>query len=134
MGYRSTVTYAIYAPEKVLMAKLAAWRLTGEHAQALAECSIGTDEGDGYITFEVNDVKWYASYEDVAIHERLWEALDQDGAFTGAFVRFGEDDNDIEYRTFGDGEPLLRVTREIETDVPQFKPFGYVEESVSREA
>jgi len=134
MGYRSTVSYAIYAPEKVMLAKLAAWRLTGEHAQALAECAIGVHEDDGYITFEANDVKWYTSYGDVAIHERLWEALDQDGAFTGAFVRFGEDGSDIEYRTFGDGEPLMRVTRGIETDVPDFKPFRDTDRGLSSPA
>jgi len=134
MGYRSTVTYVVYASDKVLAAKLAAWRLTGEHRQALEECSIGVNGGDGYITFEADDVKWYPTCADVAAHELLWEALEQDSEFTGTFVRLGEDDDDTEYRTFGEGEPLLRVTRGIETDVPEFKPFGYAEEGVPHKA
>jgi|GEM_PF-1984114 len=131
MGYRSTVSYAIYAPEKVMSVKLATWRLTGEHARALAECSIGVHEGDGYITFDADDVKWYLQYEDVAIHERLWGELAQDSEFSGTFIRLGENDDDTECRNFGDGEPLMRVTRGIETNVPDFKPLRDTDRGVS---
>lgn len=57
MGYRSDVTYAVQAPEKIMISTLAAWRLTGKHEQALAECAIGTCEGIGFITFFADSVK-----------------------------------------------------------------------------
>jgi len=126
MGYRSNVTYAVQAPEQTMMAKLAAWRLAGEHTQALKECLIGVCEGVGYVTFSANAVKWYLQYADVMCHENLFAAFEADDNFSGSFVRLGEND-DAEYRSFGEEEPLLQITRGVENYVPDFKALPGVD-------
>lgn len=121
MGYRSDVIYVVQAPEQIMLAKLAAWRLTDEHTQALEECKIGTHEGVGYVMFSADNVKWYLQYADVICHENLFAAFGADDAFSGTFVRLGENDDDAEYRSFGEEEPLLQITRGVENHVPDFK-------------
>lgn len=127
MSYRSDVTYAVQAPEKIMISTLAAWRLTGKHEQALAECAIGTCEGVGFITFSADNVKWYPHYADVICHEKLFAAFEADGNFSGSFVRLGENDDDCEYRSFGEEEPLLQITRGVENHVPDLKALPNVD-------
>lgn len=74
------------------------------------------------------DWKWYPDYADVRAHESVWSHfqglydgdkgdnnLELDpGLLDGAFVRIGEDDNDIETRHFGDdGYDLAAAQRYI---------------------
>ena len=90
------------------------------------------------IDFHVRDVKWYPSYPDVKMHEGLLEqaqawcdeadhvtaketgeiTLDLSNYRLGyAYVRIGEDDNDIETKYGGRAEyRWLSVSRQIEFD------------------
>ncbi len=133
MGYRSNLMVLIY-PEagmpddeqalydqlKVLMAT------TFKH--------IGEEFGDPHMTwldadrvlkFAIDDVKWYPSYPDVQMFERMLAAFkgscDDDEDIKGyctEFVRIGEDSDDTEESHTGDNNQYyLRVRREIDCNI-----------------
>lgn len=133
MGYYSDVCMAIRAPKEWLIAEVATLRLTGDEMrqQALDELTLIEDDKDFAILYLHDNCKWYARYPDVAAIEAIWnhfvEALElgesPDGAgledprrnIDMAFVRIGEDYNDIESRYHGsDPNDLVQINRGVD--------------------
>lgn len=134
MGY-SDVCMAVRAPKEWLIAEVATLRLTGDGArqQALDELTLIEDGNnkDFAVLYLRGNCKWYAGYPDVAAIEAVWdhfvEALElgenPDGAgledlrrsINMAFVRIGEDDNNVETRYHGsDPYDLVCLSRSVE--------------------
>jgi hypothetical protein len=128
MGYRSNLMVLIYPePGDDKSAKYEQLKVL----MATTFKDVSDEFGDPYTTwldsahalkFELNDVKWYPSYPDVQMFEKMLSA------FTGAddgidgycteFVRIGEDTEDVEERHTGDNnEYHLSVRREIDCNV-----------------
>ena len=119
MGYYSDVCMAVRAPKEWLIAEVATLRLTGDKArqQALDELTLIEDDKDFAVLYLHDKCKWYAGYPDVAAIEAIWDhfievlELSEGPDSTGpedprrnidaAFVRVGEDDNDVESRYHG---------------------------------
>lgn len=134
MGYYSDVYMAVRAPKEWLLAEIATLRLTGDEArqQALDELTLieDNDNKDFAILYLHDNCKWYSGYPDVAAIEAVWDhfvgALDEaqspDAAeddprrnIDMAFVRAGEEDDDIESRYHGsDPFDLVRPNRSVE--------------------
>lgn len=131
MGYRSQVTAVIYPaiPEDPLgieefkayeTEKYNALRLLmgttfaqimdmedwfGKHAE--------WDDRHRRLVFEMQDTKWYDGYEDVQAFEAMLIEVAELG-YCSEIMRVGEETNDIEHRTNGDGvQYVLNVSREI---------------------
>ena len=129
MGYRSEVKIAIQCNKAVVGAnagwktflceiavnpdtKIAYEELTSSD---LKNCGIDGHTTVNRIWFEGDDVKWYDSYSDV----QSWMALlrvaqkyldgNADQLFSTAFIRIGEEDNDVETDYTSDGYELLSV-------------------------
>lgn len=137
MGYYSDVCMAIRAPKEWLLAELATLRLTGDEArkQALDELTLIEDKDKDFAVLYLHDnCKWYAGYPDVAALEAVWNHFvdafediefseDPDNAksedprrnIDAAFVRIGEEYNDVESRYHGsDPYDLASPSRSIE--------------------
>jgi len=136
MGYRSDVAYTIrFKKEEDYHLFILETKAKPEVAGALGECDL--DDKRFRIDFEAESVKWYDSYPDVQIHEKLIEqAADwcndddhqaiketgQTAIFSGrdyrlgfVFVRVGEDSDDVERREGGFSDyDWLYVRRTIE--------------------
>jgi hypothetical protein len=132
MGYRSDVVVLIYpdvdlkAQEqekydqlKVLMATTFKDTIDG---------TAGVDGFMGYMTwmddecvlkFQLDDVKWYPSYADVQVFERMLRAFDSDiEGYCTEFVRIGEESDDTEEHHTGDNNQYyLQVRRSIDCNV-----------------
>jgi hypothetical protein len=138
MGYRSDVAYTIRFTKAedyhlfVLEAKT-----NPEVAGALGDCTL--DDDKMRIDFNVTDIKWYDSYPEVQMHEKLiaqaesWCDDDthiavKEGGLEASlapyrvsfiFVRIGENIDDVEERHGGDYDwEWLHVSRRIEGDFP----------------
>lgn len=83
------------------------------------------EDKDDLVFYLSDDFKWYPSYEYVRAYERVFDhfrtlcddsAVEVPSNYEGAFVRIGEEDNDIETRYFGD-DPyrLASVQRAIDS-------------------
>ena len=133
MGYCSDVCMAVRAPKEWLIAEVAMLRLIGDGArqQALDELTLIEDDKDFAVLYLHDNCKWYAGYPDVAAIEAVWdhfiEALElgenPDGAgledprrnIDAAFIRIGEENNDIETRYHGsDPYDLVCLSRSVE--------------------
>ena len=133
MGYTSEVCMAVRAPKEWLIAEVATLRLTGDEArqQALDELTLIEDDKDFAILYLHDNCKWYDGYPDVAAIMAVWdhfiEALElgesPDGAglkdprrnIDAAFVRVGNEDNDIESHYHGsDPYDLVCLNRSVE--------------------
>lgn len=134
MGYYSDVYMAVRAPKEWLIAEVATLRLTGDEArqQALDELTLIEDDDKDFAVLYLHDnCKWYSSYPGVAAIEAVWdhfiEALElgenPDGAgledprrnIDAAFVRVGEENNDIESSYHGsDPYGLVCLSRSVE--------------------
>jgi hypothetical protein len=83
--------------------------------------------------FKNTDVKWYDSYPEVIAFEQFWDSFgnlctkhipdapaeDADTEsvdWAAEFIRLGENVDDVEDRSSGEADWLLRVSRTIETD------------------
>lgn len=119
MGYRSDVAYIIKFKNKedrdafvdLMMAK------DDPHiAEAVKETM--HDDEEGTVRFSVESVKWYDSYPDVASHMQLLDIADEIEGADFRFVRIGEESDDVEIRSGGDGDHCLYeqldVARRIE--------------------
>lgn len=105
MGYRSDVRMIIEGPKDELVAAFASFALNGVSKEWLDEYILA-DDGDGRAVAVLGrggvSWKWYDDYEDVQAHELIWSHFSvRDSVFSGAFVRVGEDEEDIERRYFG---------------------------------
>lgn len=133
MGYYSEVCMAIRAPKEWLIAEVATMRLAGDEArqQALDELTLIEDDKDFAILYLHSNCKWNGSYPDVAAIEAVWDHFiaaielgeNPDGAgledprrnIDAAFVRIGEEDNDIESRYHGsDPYDLVCLNRSVD--------------------
>lgn len=141
MGYRSDVEYTIRFKDEV---SYRLFILEAKANPATAGCfndqeSIGEftcDDERWRIDFETSDVKWYESFPQVQMHEKLiaqaqaWCDDDthvavKDGSLEAqvspmrlgyVLVRIGEDDNDVDRKSGGDYDyDWLYVSRSIES-------------------
>jgi hypothetical protein len=141
MGYRSTVAYTIrFIPveQDGIDFVMAEERAKGSFFTFLAEAKskdtiagafndecLTVDEGKLAIYFFADNVKWYESYEDVQCHEclmglsREW-ADDGDCSspyIGGAFVRIGEELEDMVQEVWGEGDyDWIRIDRSMTCD------------------
>lgn len=135
MGYYSEICMAVRAPKEWLIAEVATLRLAGDEAcqQALDELTLIEDNNnkDFAILYLHDNCKWYDGYPDVAAIMAVWDHFieafelgeNPDGAgledprrdIDMAFVRVGEDYNDVETRYDGsDPYDLVCLSRSID--------------------
>lgn len=121
MGYRSDVRILISGPKDELLAAFASFVLEGVQKEWLDEFIIA-DDGPGQAVAILGhggtNWKWYDDYEDVQAYERIWNYFSgRDDVFFGAFVRVGEDSEDVEQRYFGSyGGDLAWTSTRIVTE------------------
>ena len=132
MGYRSQVTAVIYPaePEDPLgpdayteyeKEKYEALRfLMGTKFEQIMDKWFGGeaqwDDRNYRLVFEMHDVKWYESYEDVKAFDAMLVEVEELG-YCSEFVRVGEETDDIEHRYEGAGvRYILNVQRTITID------------------
>lgn len=132
MGYRSQVAFAICGKKEDVIPVLMTLRLEGSAATKEALNDLSASEHDGWLTlsFYTKNIKWYDGYADVdalkAIYEKFKdeENADERRRFDGAFVRVGEDDNDIETDYWGDDPySLVSLNRAVSLEVPYGKEY-----------
>jgi len=131
MGYRSNLAVLIY-PE-------AGHRAEEDERYEQLKVLMGTtfkgvseEFGDPYMTwvdthrvlkFDIEDVKWYPSYPDVQMFEKMLAAFTGDGdedikGYCTEFVRIGEETEDVEERHTGDNNQYyLTVRRTIDCNI-----------------
>jgi hypothetical protein len=132
MGYRSQVTAVIYPAEptdplghdeyKVYETeKYEALRfLMGTKFEQIMELESGWfgkqakwDDENHRLVFEMQDVKWYTDYADVKAFEAMLDEVAELG-YCSEIMRVGEETDDIEHRTYGEGvQYILNVERTI---------------------
>ena len=125
MGYHSDVRMTICGP-KPAMIKI--WYLLrteeiSDDAKHILEPGwfrIAEEENDMIFCFEVTAAKWYDDFPEVMLINRLWDIAAEEAVkeanLSGAYVRIGEDDADVEARYFGnDGYDLASVRRGFDT-------------------
>lgn len=105
MGYYSEVAYVAVGKKDDILAAIAAWRLNSPDKAGihLDEVDI-VPRGNEHllVSFYADGTKWYDSFEGTQAHESFLLSL-EDKPIAARFVRIGEDENDIETRTYGDG-------------------------------
>jgi hypothetical protein len=127
MGYRSTILIAFAGPEDKLTAFFVKARLDPQFGEVFSDFlwQEGT-LGESAVRFvEEESVKWHPLYSGVVAMEELWGlAMDsscEELPIFGRFTRIGEEDTDVEVRSFGDeyGEAsdLGFVSRSITHDI-----------------
>ena len=127
MGYRSDVmaVFYTYDPMEFPAMKLfidehmPEWCRDDEHMRVFKrDRNQSTLQG---ILFDFRNVKWYESYPDVQGFEQAlkkFEKLADEGdKWLWEFVRLGENLDDVEERNSYNSEPLLYVSRSIESDI-----------------
>lgn len=121
MGYRSDIRIIISGPKDELLAAFASFVLEGVQKEWLDEFIIA-DDGPGQAVAILGhggtNWKWYDDYEEVQAYERIWNYFSgRDDVFSGAFVRVGEDSEDVEQRYFGSyGGDLAWTSTRIVTE------------------
>lgn len=144
MGYRSDVAYTIrFKKEEDYHLFILEAKANPEIAGAVDECNCNKEKMR--IDFQASSVKWYESYPDVQMHEKLIDQADewckeddnspltQGEGFTAngftfeardyrlgfVFLRIGEDTEDVARREGGFAPyEWLYVSRTIEGDIP----------------
>jgi hypothetical protein len=148
MGYRSTVAYTIrFTPiskpresdtetglivhgspteEELKECKASFYTFLAEakvkYLGAVSDRGMTVDEGNMALNFIAYDVKWYETYEDVQMHEKLmelsqsWEEMGNEH-IGGIFMRIGEEVDDIVQEGWGECDwDWLSIGREIICD------------------
>lgn len=124
MGYRSDVMCIMYAArsdgtvDEAGMAFIKAWLKNRLNEDALDLFDLNDDY---MVVFEVDGWKWYESYDDIAMLDKLFadfiEICDEgDNNYHLEFIRIGEDYTDIEVRESNHCQGWLRVNRSIHVD------------------
>lgn len=139
MGYRSNVRMVIQGPKELILTWFGALNLTGNTAMhdatkewLIMEDGVQETVGEPDVPLAVailgqggSNWRRHESYEDVAAHEAVFRHFEElydnfpnerpYSLLAGAFVRIGEDTDDIETSYWGD-EPydLLSVRRTID--------------------
>lgn len=143
MGYRSEVAYAIrmnpldpdgeYNKGEKKLDEDAIWSMFVTELKAkMHHAKEDLDSGvlqimdsTKTVSFHVYDVKWYPEYEDVEEHHSFLEIAHSYNEtyeqihnivdlFSTAFIRIGEEEDDIETNYVGDGYELIGVHRSID--------------------
>ena len=132
MGYRSEVAYLIMFNEQEVYNQFKVQYKLDDTYKYCWEDEENTNEyaptlkfndEKCMVKFEAHDVKWYDSYPDVKCHDALLkladEYYDKYNCVEWAFVRIGEEDDDIEtnYGGTGEAQSYLYPVRTIECDV-----------------
>ena len=127
MGYRSNITMVIHGKEEDVLGLWAQFRLKNPYDNALNDplgtgsTTIRKEGANAIITFQAEDWKWYGDFPDVQRVEALWDFFNKkqgdEYPLDGIFIRIGENDDDVETRTFGENG-LARVRRSIDCDYP----------------
>jgi hypothetical protein len=133
MGYRSYLVVLIYpdvenaedlAPKYEQLKLLMGTTFKEVVDEHFGSCMKWLDS-DHVLKFDIPDVKWYPSYADVQMFEKMLAAFrgsgDDDEDIKGyctEFVRIGEDTEDVEQVHTGDNNNYyLQVRREIDCNV-----------------
>ena len=129
MGYRSDVVVLIYpdahfedAPAKYEQLKLL-MGTTFKHVVEEFEAYTTWIDESHVLKFKLDDVKWYPSYPDVQMFEKMLAVFNGDDeagieGYCTEFIRIGEESGDIEQRCSGDNcEYHLQVRSEIDCNV-----------------
>jgi hypothetical protein len=67
------------------------------------------------ITMNFSDIKWYEGYEDVDSYMALFHSVKPyENYFDAVYLRIGEDMEDTEEHTYGNGYSLASIERHIE--------------------
>jgi len=129
MGYRSNVTAIIYPAEPTDPLGHDEYKVYEKEKYEALRFLMGTkfeqimskwfggeaqwDDRNHRLVFEMQDVKWYESYEDVKAFDAMLVEVAELG-YCSEIMRVGEEINDIEHRTNGDDvQYLLNVERTI---------------------
>ena len=118
MGYRSDIHIVLEAGTEENMNVLMLW--FDNYKPAITES--GWDDEFTFrthtIEFKATDVKWYPSYSDVALIEKIVSDFEnlfgEQNGYNFEYIRIGEDTNDIEERCGQDGFEHICVSRSIE--------------------
>lgn len=124
MGYRSDVMALIYPEpgddksEKFEQLKLLMATTFKDVDEDFGSCMTWIEAGR-VLKFNIQDVKWYPSYGDVQMFEKMLEEFGNDiPGYCTEFVRIGEEFDDMEQRQTGDNnEYYLQVRREIDCNI-----------------
>lgn len=121
MGYRSNVATVIYGdnrnPEKYALLKTLMNTTFKVAYDAWSGCVTWHDT-KCVLEFFIEDTKWYESYPDVMAFTTMLENLQEIEGVNYEFVRIGEDDEDIERQSHGNGEEgLISISRSIQVDL-----------------
>lgn len=121
MGYRSDVVALMYGKEdtpesKAIIKEFIRQRVTPELMDYF--------DYDGWgVKFEAEQWKWYESYPDIQMLEKLFDEYQEtfceggyDAAYAFELIRVGESYDDIETDEAGCGQGRLRVDRRIAVD------------------
>lgn len=129
MGYRSDGGIVIFGPEPEMLANLTALRMTQTHPEPwngdLEELRLYRDGTDLVWHLEYSGWKMYEMYPDVGELNRIFSESERFPALSGYKWRFGEDDDDVEHRVFGDAadEDICTVIKGLAVDFPSV-PFA----------
>lgn len=135
MGYRSQVTAVIYPAEPGDPLNHATYREYETEKYNALRLLMGTtfaqimemeaswfgsnatwDDKNHRLVFELQDTKWYEGYADVQAFEAMLIEVTELG-YCSEIMRVGEEIDDIEHRTNGDGvRYVLNVSRTITID------------------
>jgi len=128
MGYRSDVAYVIKFDDietrdnfvTLMLAKNDKWI-----TQALDECEYRYDD-DPVITFEMNSIKWYESFDDVKAHRQLMHeavAIYKEKGGRYRFISVGEDGHEEfdEDDDEGDLYDYITTVHAVQTSFPIIK-------------
>jgi len=131
MGYRSDVAYVIrFATEEQrdTFVELVKHR-NDDWTQAILECE--TEYEEPIITFEIHDVKWYDSFDEVRAHNALMEwAVELYPEAGWRIIQLGEDGQE-ECNQGGDCDDLwdyLYTSHSLNTEFPALKSTTTTEE------
>jgi hypothetical protein len=131
MGYRSDLVVLIYpdvenakdmAPKYEQLKLLMGTTFKEVVDEFFGSCMEWLDS-DYVLKFDINDVKWYPSYSDVQMFEKMLSTLkgydDEDiKGYCTEFVRIGEESDDTEEVHTGDNNNYyLQVRRTIDCNV-----------------
>lgn len=137
MGYRSSVAYTIrFTPEsngvdspteeELKKCKESFYTFLAEakvkYLGAVNDKSMTIDESNMAMNFLADNVKWYETYEDVIVHEKLIQLskdwVDMENKHIGGiFLRIGEEIDDMVEEGWGEHDwDWMRIHRQIEID------------------
>ena len=130
MGYRSDLVVLIYPDvENAVDARAKYEQLkllmgtTFKHVVEEFEAYTTWIDESHVLKFKLDDVKWYPSYSDVQMFEKMLSAFSGDDevgieGYCTEFVRIGEESGDVEERSWGlNNNYYLSVRREIDCNV-----------------